>query len=66
MQYITFLKVIYTYKQINYENKIKELNKQLEIIKTAYIKGFIKQFDKDIKHIEFKIIDYNNKLIEQK
>ena len=46
---------------------IKDLDKQLDRIKTAYIKGILKleDFDKEIKHIEFQKNDLMKKQQEQ-
>ena len=66
--YTPFIKSKYDNKQIDYENEIKELDKQLDRIKTAYIKGIVKldDFDKDFKHIEYKKEDLTKKLQEQR
>lgn len=66
--YTPFIKSKYDNKQIDYENEIKELDKQLDRIKTAYIKGIVKldEFDKDLKHIEYKKEDLTKKLQEQR
>ena len=66
--YTPFIKSKYDNKKVDYEIEIKELDKQLDRIKTAYIKGIltIEDFDKDIKHIEFQREDINKKLLEQK
>jgi len=47
----------------DYGKEIKELDKQTDRIKTAYIKGIVKidDFDKDLKHI-----DYQRKVIDEK
>ena len=67
-QYTPFIKQKYTNKQIDYDKQIKNLDKQLDRIKTAYIKGIIKieDFDKEIKHIEFQKNDLTIKIQEQK
>ena len=66
--YTPFIKSKFDNKQIDYEKQLKELDKQLDRIKTAYIKGILKidDFDKEIKHIEFQRTDLNKKLQEQK
>ena len=48
--------------------ELKELDKQLDRIKAAYIKGIleIEDFDNEIKNIEYKKTDLNKKLLEQK
>ncbi len=48
--------------------ELKELDKQLDRIKSAYIKGILKieDFDNEIKSIEYKKTDLNKKLLEQK
>lgn len=54
--YTPFIKSKFDNNQIDYDKQIKELDKQLDRIKTAYIKGILKleDFDKEIKHIEFQ------------
>ena len=66
--YTPFIKSKYDNKTLEYENKIKDLDKQLDRIKTAYIKGIVKidDFEKDIKQIEFQKQDLEKKLQEQK
>ena len=66
--YTPFIKSKYNSKELEYENKIKELDKGLDRIKTAYIKGIVKieDFEKDIKQIEFQKQELNKKLQEQK
>ena len=66
--YTPFIKSKYNSKELDYENKIKELNKGLDRIKTAYIKGVVKieDFEKDIKQIEFQKQNLEKKLQEQK
>ena len=67
-QYTPFIKQKYTNKQIDYDKQIKDLDKQLDRIKTAYIKGILKleDFNKEIKHIEFQKSDLEKKYQEQK
>ena len=66
--YTPFIKSKFDNKQIDYDKQIKDLNKQLDRIKTAYIKGVMKleDFDKDIKHIEFQKSDLEKKYQEQR
>lgn len=47
---------------------MKELDKEQDRIKTAYIKGIVKinEFDKELKHIEVKRNLINQKIVEQK
>ena len=67
-QYTPFIKQKYTNKQIDYDKQIKDLDKKLDRIKTAYIKGILKleDFNKEIKHIEFQKSDLEKKYQEQK
>ena len=66
--YTPFIKSKIDNKQIDYEKDIKELDKQLDRIKTAYIKGILKieDFEKEINQIEYKKNDLTKKLQEQK
>ena len=66
--YTPFIKSKYDNKTLDYEKKINDLDKQLDRIKTAYIKGIVKleDFEKDIKQIEFQKQDLEKKLQEQK
>jgi len=66
--YTPFIKSKIDNKQIDYDKQIKELDKQMDRIKTAYIKGIMKleDFDKEIKYIEFQRNDYIKKIQEQK
>lgn len=66
--YTPFIKSKFDNKEINYNKQIKDFNKQLDRIKTAYIKGIMKleDFDKEIKHIEYQKNNLENKLKEQK
>ena len=45
-----------TYKEKEIEKELKELDKQLDRIKSVYIKGIMKidEFENEIKQIEFK------------
>ena len=66
--YTPFIKSKLENKEINYEKEIKELDKQLDRIKTAYIKGILKleDFDNEIKQIEFQKNELNKKWQDQK
>jgi len=66
--YTPFIKSKLDSNEINFKKEIKELDKQMDRIKTAYIKGILKieDFDKEIKHIEFKRNELENKQKEQK
>ena len=60
--------LIFENSEIDFNKKIKELDKQMDRIKNAYIKGILKidDFDKEIKHIDFKKNELLNKQKEQK
>ena len=66
--YTPFIKSKLKNTQIDFDKQIKELDKQMDRIKTAYIKGILKinDFDKEIKHIEFQRKDLLKKQKEQK
>lgn len=66
--YTPFIKSKLDNKQIDYEKEIKDLDKQLDRIKNAYIKGILKieDFENDIKQIEFNKNDLTKKYHEQK
>jgi site-specific DNA recombinase len=66
--YTPFIKSKLDSKQIDYEKDIKELDKQLYRIKTAYIKGILKieDFENEINQIEFNKNEINKKWQEQK
>lgn len=66
--YTPFIKSKFDNKQVDYDKQIKDLDKQLDRIKTAYIKGILKleDFDKEIKHIEFQKNDLTKKMQEQR
>ena len=66
--YTPFIKSKLNNTEVDYESEIKELNKQLDRIKDAYIKGILKitDFEKEIKHIEYKKDDLTKKQKEQK
>lgn len=66
--YTPFIKSKLKNTQIDFDKQIKELDKQMDRIKTAYIKGILKinDFDKEIKHIEFQRQDLLKKQKEHK
>ena len=66
--YTPFIKSKLDNKEIDYEKDIKELDKQLDRIKTAYIKGILKieDFENEINQIEFNKNELNKKWQEQK
>ena len=66
--YTPFIKLKLEDKTEDYKKEIKELDKQLDRIKTAYIKGVVKleDFDKEIKHIEYQKSDLEKRQKEQK
>ena len=66
--YTPFIKSKLEDKTEDYKKGIKELDKQLDRIKTAYIKGVVKleDFDKEIKHIEYQKSDLEKRQKEQK
>ena len=66
--YTPFIKSKLEDKTEDYKKEIKELDKQLDRIKTAYIKGIVKleDFDKEIKHIEYQKADLVKRQKEQK
>ncbi len=66
--YTPFIKSKLENNQIAFDKQIKELDKQMDRIKNAYIKGILKinDFDKEIKHIEFQRKDLLKKQKEQK
>ena len=66
--YTPFIKSKLENNQIDFDEQIKELDKQMDRIKNAYIKGILKinDFDKEIKHIEFQRKDLLKKQKEQK
>ena len=53
---------------IDYQTEIKSLDKELDRIKTAYIKGIVELniFDNEIKQIEYKKLTLSKKYEEQK
>ena len=66
--YTPFIKSKIDNNELNYEKELKNLEQQLDRIKSAYIKGILKieDFDKEIKHIEYKKKELNKKLQDQK
>ena len=66
--YTPFIKSKLEDKTEDYKKEIKDLDKQLDRIKTAYIKGVVKleDFDKEIKHIEYQKSDFEKRQKEQK
>lgn len=66
--YTPFIKSKLDHRQIDYEKELKELDKQLDRIKTAYIKGILKieDFENEIKQIEFNKETLTKKQQEQK
>ena len=66
--YTPFIKSKLDNKQIDYEKDIKELDKQLDRIKMAYIKSILKieDFENEINQIEFNKNELNKKWQEQK
>ena len=67
-QHIQQMKSKLNNKELDYNKEIKELDKQLDRIKAAYIKSIMKleDFDKEIKHIEYQKNNLETKLKEQK
>ena len=66
--YTPFIKSKLEGKTEDYKKEIKDLDKQLDRIKTAYIKGVVKleDFDKEIKHIGYQKSDLEKRQKEQK
>ena len=66
--YTPFIKSKIDNKKCDYEKEINTLDKQLDRIKAAYIKGIIdiEDFEKEINQIEFQKQDLNKKIIDQK
>ena len=66
--YTTFIKSKLEDKTEDYKKEIKDLDKQLDRIKKAYIKGVVKleDFDKEIKHIEYQKSDLEKRQKGQK
>ena len=63
-----FVKSKFEIDKNDYKKDLKDLDKEQDRIKTAYIKGIVKinEFDKELKHIEFKRNLINQKILEQK
>ena len=53
---ILFIKSKFDYSKVDYKKEIKELDKEKDRIKTAYVKGIVKleEFDNELKQIEYK------------
>lgn len=66
--YTPFIKSKLEDKTEDYKKEIKDLDKQLDRIKTAYIKGVVKleDFDKEIKHIKYQKSDLEKRQKGQK
>ena len=66
--YTPFIKSKLDNKDINYEKELKELDKQLDRIKSVYIKGIMKidDFEQEIKQIDFKKQKLNKEWQDQK
>ena len=66
--YTPFIKSKLEDKTEDYKKEIKELDKQLDRIKTAYIKCVVKleDFDKEIEHIGYQKSDLEKRQKEQK
>ena len=66
--YTPFIKSKLEDKTEDYKKEIKDLDKQLDRIKTAYIKGVVKleDFGKEIKHIEYQKSDLEKRQKGQK
>lgn len=66
--YTSFIKSKLDNKDLNYEKELKELEKQLDRIKSVYIKGIMKidEFENEIKQIEFKKQKLNKEWQNQK
>ena len=63
-----FVKSKFEIDKNDFKRNLKELDKEQDRIKTAYIKGIVKinEFDKELKHIEVKRNLINQKISEQK
>ena len=66
--YTPFIKSKLHNNMKDYEKELKELDKQLDRINTAYIKGVTKldYFEREVKQIEFRKEELNRKIEEQK
>ena len=63
-----FIKSKLELDKTDYGKELKDLDKQEDRIKNAYIKGIVKidTFDKDLKHIEYQRKMFNEKIEEQR
>ncbi len=66
--YTPFIKSKFDLEKIDNKKELKELDKQIDRIKTAYIKGIIKieTFESDLKNIEYQKEEIFRKQKEQK
>ena len=66
--YTPFIKSKLENNTKDYTNELRELDKQMDRIKTAYIKGVMKleDFDKEIKHIDYRKLELEKMIKEQK
>ena len=65
--YTPFIKTKLAHDKVDYQKEIKELEKQKDRIKSAYIKGIVKidEFDKELKNIDYRILEFKIKMKEQ-
>lgn len=65
--YTPFIKSKLDYDKVDYQKEIKELEKQKDRVKTAYIKGIVKldEFGKELKSVDYKIEELYKKRKEQ-
>ena len=66
--YTPFIKSKLENNTKDYTNELRGLDKQMDRIKTAYIKGVMKleDFDKEIKHIDYRKLELEKMIKEQK
>lgn len=66
--YTPFIKSKMELDKVDYKKELKELDKQTDRIKMAYIKGIVKidEFEKDLKHIDYQKNKLNEKMKEQR
>ena len=66
--YVPFIKSKSDQAKIDYDKKLKEIEKEIDRIKTAYIKGIVKldTFDNELKQIEFQKEELLKKQKQQK
>lgn len=66
--YTPFIKSKMDLDKVDYQKQLKELDKEVDRIKAAYIKGIVKMdsFDNELKQIEFKRKELLQKQKEQK